>query len=685
MMLEALESRVGQSVRSTCANAMTLLVEYDSVLWNRYAVSADGKTPYEKMRSKQPHMFGLEFGENVLWRHSTPVVHRNNKLDSVWADGVYLGHETLGGESIVGNKDGVFKTRTVRRVPVEDRWHFGLLQCLGGTPWKVNPQAEEVEQVAQDSVPSVPSATLVIAPGPPHVAFRKEAPRKVYVKTDVLSQIGYTPGCLGCRAIQSVRPRVGHSDDCRKRAVDIMKDTVAGRGRLSAARKREDDYLALAVQQTDEKFLKRTKVEESSSSQATSPPGEGGSVIATALIGAVPPQDSLAQFTIIVGSSSSSTRASLPAPSILLVPTSSSTDMAIDPSSGAKRAGEVGDEGDQDEDRDNDVSMCALLVSECLAGEDFPASSIIELVGVVCEDSLEKFAVTTDIYRNEIASVMMQVGQEGESIIESILEGQFGAVGRRHECGGKVTPEILQMEKCTSESVPEGDRDGAVIHTIAGSLYEGEYLDDDVAPMIPPQEIANCKFDLELVGERVVPKSVLLAFVEWEEKNGVGDLIGEELLPNLVKLAKCEELSEMYRRSVWTEASLKDCSEKTGKPPIPGRWVITNKGDKKNYNVRARLVAKHLVAKYRGKGLHDLFAAMPPFEMVKLLLVRAVSSIGSIGGRVDKSAVVPPRTCLGRKVMFIDISKAHLYALINADVEAYVGLPPECHKKGVCG
>ena len=29
--------------------------------------------------------------------------------------------------------------------------------------------------------------------------------------------------------------------------------------------------------------------------------------------------------------------------------------------------------------------------------------------------------------------------------------------------------------------------------------------------------------------------------------------------------------------------------------------------------------------------------------------------------------------------------KEHLYALMNADVNAYVDLPPECLKKGVCG
>ncbi len=35
--------------------------------------------------------------------------------------------------------------------------------------------------------------------------------------------------------------------------------------------------------------------------------------------------------------------------------------------------------------------------------------------------------------------------------------------------------------------------------------------------------------------------------------------------------------------------------------------------------------------------------------------------------------------------MFIDISKAHLYAPVDPGVEAYVDLPIECQKEGVCG
>ena len=97
------------------------------------------------------------------------------------------------------------------------------------------------------------------------------------------------------------------------------------------------------------------------------------------------------------------------------------------------------------------------------------------------------------------------------------------------------------------------------------------------------------------------------------ESNLVGDLSGKTLVPKLVTAAKREEITEVYRRGVWKERPVEECYEKTGKPPIPVRWVVTNKGDDLHPNVRCRVVAKHLVAKYGGKEVEDLFAAMPPF------------------------------------------------------------------------
>ena len=57
------------------------------------------------------------------------------------------------------------------------------------------------------------------------------------------------------------------------------------------------------------------------------------------------------------------------------------------------------------------------------------------------------------------------------------------------------------------------------------------------------------------------------------------DLIGKALDGALVTGAKREEAIELYRRKFWLEKPVSDCVRDTGKPPIPVRWVVANKGD----------------------------------------------------------------------------------------------------------
>ena len=68
----------------------------------------------------------------------------------------------------------------------------------------------------------------------------------------------------------------GDSDACRKRAVGTMKETLLGRERLAAARKREDDFLARAVERNDVAVKRRRQEEVTSTVPATIPDQIGG-------------------------------------------------------------------------------------------------------------------------------------------------------------------------------------------------------------------------------------------------------------------------------------------------------------------------------------------------------------------------------------------------------------------------
>lgn len=110
-----------------------------------------------------------------------------------------------------------------------------------------------------------------------------------------------------------------------------------------------------------------------------------------------------------------------------------------------------------------------------------------------------------------------------------------------------------------------------------------------------------------------------MVFTDYVENDIVDDITGEWLPADLVRQAKVEELADMYRRGVWAEVPTTSCYTQTNAGPISVRWVITNKGDAKRPAVRARLVARHIVAKYGGKeGLYELSVAMPPLELIQL-------------------------------------------------------------------
>jgi hypothetical protein len=106
---------------------------------------------------------------------------------------------------------------------------------------------------------------------------------------------------------------------------------------------------------------------------------------------------------------------------------------------------------------------------------------------------------------------------------------------------------------------------------------------------------------------------------------------------------------------------------KTGKLPISMRWVDVNKGGSKRMEVRSRMVVRDF--KGSDKGRDDLFAETPPLEAKRMLFSRAAT-------RCKDGSM--------RKLMFIDVKKAHLNSRCKEEV--YVDLPAECGcPEGMCG
>ena len=94
------------------------LVEMVGWMMSRADVGADGKTDYERCKGRRARLLGMEFGEAVLVEKAAR--RRTTRL----------GVKGTTGEIIVGDKKGVWRTRTVRRKTVEERWHPKTLELV---------------------------------------------------------------------------------------------------------------------------------------------------------------------------------------------------------------------------------------------------------------------------------------------------------------------------------------------------------------------------------------------------------------------------------------------------------------------------------------------------------------------------------------------------------------------------
>ena len=69
---------------------------------------------------------------------------------------------------------------------------------------------------------------------------------------------------------------------------------------------------------------------------------------------------------------------------------------------------------------------------------------------------------------------------------------------------------------------------------------------------------------------------------------------GDVLPAALVAKAREEEVKVMEDWGVWDVIPKDEAWRLTGKPPLKGRWVDCNKGDKGAHDVRCRWVAKEV-------------------------------------------------------------------------------------------
>ena len=126
------------------------------------------------------------------------------KLTRLWNDGVYLGVKGSTGEIIVGDQNGVWKTRTVQRKPQEDRWRKENVQMIVGVPWKTSKEDPSADgELLSGKVIDLKTGEAIEAEE--REAIRERArlriPRAFRTTDEDYQKHGYSRGCAGCKAL----------------------------------------------------------------------------------------------------------------------------------------------------------------------------------------------------------------------------------------------------------------------------------------------------------------------------------------------------------------------------------------------------------------------------------------------------------------------------------------------------
>ena len=114
------------------------IAEHAGFLLTRFEVGRDGEDRVRETEGQisRSTMHGILLNESC--GKGSELEDRSGKLTCMWEDGIYLGVKATTAEVIVGNRNGVWLTRTVRRKPAKERCDRITLEMVVAVPSRKN-------------------------------------------------------------------------------------------------------------------------------------------------------------------------------------------------------------------------------------------------------------------------------------------------------------------------------------------------------------------------------------------------------------------------------------------------------------------------------------------------------------------------------------------------------------------
>ena len=116
------------------SDVMQWLVRWSAMVITRFKVGKDGKTAWERMKGKRCDLEVVPFGEKVWYKKLKESGAKDNKMESRWEEGIWMGHMGRTTEAVIGTTEGVVKAWAVKRRLESERWDLGMINGVRGTP-----------------------------------------------------------------------------------------------------------------------------------------------------------------------------------------------------------------------------------------------------------------------------------------------------------------------------------------------------------------------------------------------------------------------------------------------------------------------------------------------------------------------------------------------------------------------
>ena len=699
--------------------AMQWLVAHAADIVTKFQIGHDGRTAYERLKGKPCREDVVEFGECVLYKSNRSD---EGKLAPRWEPAVWLGKRWGTTEHAVAMEDGTVRyCRAVQRLPAAQRWNKDRLETVRSTPRRLQPA--DVQQGPPIVLRPRPAADIEGDEAVMARAMREAVPRSFRIAKADLERWGYTAGCPRCAStLRSQRVEGFHSAACRARLEEEM--ILANDPRPQRKSAREDGYFARVLEAQDaaqavaQQPAAAQEEEQAADEEMDVEPDNIDNDDVAAMAGVLL-QLGLNKYEVhqVISEIYSPPRVAAAAEkhASLGIKAGVSYDMLTCASDGTP----------WDFSRAEHRARCRREIAEqkpllvassppctvfCIwnTAMNYPrmkheevrrrrAEGLVHLAfaAEICAMQvrggryfLHEHPATADSWHQEPMAKLL--GMQGvQTVVGDMCAFGMTTVGPSGEQlpvlkptrWASNAPWLLKRlgVRCTSRSAAATARHAHAklagkARTAASAVYPPGLCLEILRGLRDQLREDGTNLEIAMIAalseEEETPENWMTYDGEFYD-----DVSGEDLPKHLAVAGRRLEMDFFHGRKVYDKTPISECWEKTGKAPIPVKWIDTNKGDKDNPEVRCRLVA----CQYNKYTDAELFAATPPLEALRFLISAAATS----QKRTGRGIAGRTRRAGQRKLLFIDARRAYFNS--ESTKLTYIDLPPEDRTPGMCG